>query len=380
VIEAAHRTFDAARKMAGGPRLFFPLEPGGASPPMPPAEAPPRNARHPVSPVTDRPPDRLLFSTRDTAGGDAAVNQVYYDSAGGAAIVTPPLPLERLAAMYARRGAAPAEVTPPDPRHRSPYARFGGEALGRLLQTLPTPYWWFNRPDFGDATGDEALRLLHGLLDPADERIRLLNVGCFDGGVLDRFKARTRWQLSGTEANAHAAAAARDKGYVVWAVAPQDAALVLPPGESFDVIFLANTVEHLQTPLLVLRRLRQLLKPGGLVVVNQPNLDSAHADIFGPTWGHWQVPYHRVLTGRRGLRRMADLADLRVVRTRTRTMPYPACVSVQLNELGLGAVVPDTARFPDEIASRGVRLAGWSRLLWDWRGKGDFLFAVLRAI
>jgi hypothetical protein len=114
-------------------------------------------------------------------------------------------------------------------------------------------------------------------------------------------------------------------------------------------------------------------------VLNQPNLDSEHVKIFGPTWGHWQVPYHRILTGRRGLKRMAELADFRVVRLRTRTLPYPACVSVQLNDLGLGATVPDTARFPDAVAARGIRLAGWSRLLWDWRGRGDFMFAVLKS-
>ena len=49
-----------------------------------------------------------------------------------------------------------------------------------------------------------------------------------------------------------------------------------------------------------------------------------------------------------------ELADFNVVRLHTRSFPYPACVSVQLNELGLGAVVPDTARFPNAIASRGV--------------------------
>ena len=84
--------------------------------------------------------------------------------------------------------------------------------------------------------------------------------------------------------------------------------------------------------------------------------------------------------GRTGLRRMATLADMRVVRYRTRTLPYPTCVSVQLNRLGLGATVPDTARFPNDVASRGVRLTGWSRLLWDWRGRGDFMFAVLEAL
>jgi SAM-dependent methyltransferase len=271
-------------------------------------------------------------------------------------------------------------VSPPPDGQRSPYARFAGGLLGRLFQRLPSPYWWFAEPDFADATGDESLAVLQGLLDANDATVRLLNVGCFDGGALERFKARTRWQLSGTETNGRAAAAARAKGYPVWEVAPQDAPLSLPVGESFDVVLLTNTVEHLPNPLLILRRVRQLLKPGGLLVLNQPNLDSAHADFFGPTWAQWQVPYHRVLMGRRGLRRMAELADMEVLRVRTRTLPYPACVSVQLNELGIGAVVPDTARFPNGVASRGVRLTGWSRLLWDWRGRGDFMFAVLRAL
>jgi hypothetical protein len=64
---------------------------------------------------------------------------------------------------------------------------------------------------------------------------------------------------------------------------------------------------------------------------------------------------------------------------RTRTHPLAAVKSVQLNELGLGATVPDTAEFPPAVASRGVLLTGWARLLWDWRGKGDTLYAVLRA-
>jgi SAM-dependent methyltransferase len=385
ITGAAHRVFDALRAVAPPARFFFfPLSPragrreGAAT--LPPGEAPPAVPGQPVNPLTDRPPDRLLFSTQDTTGGDRAVHHVYYDSATGVALAAPPLPRERLAEMYAARDARAPEVTPSQGNCRSPYARFAGGLLGRLFQRLPSPYWWFAEPDFADATGDESLAVLEGLLDANDAAVRLLNVGCFDGGVLERFKSRTRWQLSGTETNARAAAAARAKGFRVRDVAPQDAPLELPVGEAFDVVLLTNTVEHLPNPLLILRRLRQLLKPGGLLVLNQPNLDSAHADCFGPTWAQWQVPYHRVLMGRRGLRRMAELADMKVLRVRTRTLPYPACVSVRLNDLGLGAVVPDTARFPNDVASRGVRLTGWSRLLWDWRGRGDFMFAVLRAL
>jgi SAM-dependent methyltransferase len=333
-----------------------------------------------VCPLCERAPDRLLFSTRDTVGGDASIHHVYYDTACGTAVAYPPLPRERHAALYVARDARAAEVSPPDPEYRSPYARFRRGLIGTLLQRLPSPYWWFNEPDFGDQTGAEVLRVLGRHRDPADQSVRLLNVGCFDGGTLDAIKAKTSWQLSGTETNTAAAARARDKGYGVWEVAPQDAAMALPVGESFDVVALTHTLEHLQNPLLVLRRLRQLLRPGGLLVLNQPNLDSAHVAVFGPTWGQWQVPYHRALMGRRALRRLAMLADMEVVCVRTRTFPYPACASVQLNDLGLGAVVPDTARFPNEVASRGVRLTGWSRLLWDWRGRGDYLFAVLRSL
>jgi len=193
-------------------------------------------------------------------------------------------------------------------------------------------------------------------------------------------KRDTRWQTFGVETNAAALAVARSKGHTAWEVAPQDAPLALPVGEAFDVIFLGHMAEHLPDPLVVLRRLRQLLTPGGLIVLEQPNLDSAHAKLFGPTWGHWQLPYHRTLTGRRGVRRLANLADMKVVRLRTRTHPYPTCVSVQLNQLGLAAIVPDTARFSNEVASRGVRLTGWSRMLWDWSGRGDYLYAVMKAL
>ena len=377
VLDGASRVADALHS-AVRPRLSFPLDP--TAEPLPSGEAPAFAPGQPVSPVTDRPADRLLFSTRDTTGGDRKIHHVYYDTAGGAALAYPPLPLERLGSMYAARAARGDAIEPPDPAHRSPFAKFERGVIGKLAQRLPSPYWWFREPDFADVTTDEVLRTLGGLLDRTDPSVRLLNVGCFDGAVLDRIKSVTKWHAAGTETNADAAARARAKGHLVWEVAAQDAPLALPVDQSFRVIFLANSIEHLPNPLHVLRRLRQLLEAGGLIVLNTPNLDSAHVRVFGPTWGRWQIPYHRTLLGRRGLRRMAELADLRVVKLRTRTLPYPTCVSVQLSELGLGAVVPDTARFDNTIASRGVRLTGWSRLLWDWRGRGDFLFAAMEAL
>src|SRR5207237_8987237 len=70
VIHVAHRAFDALRSLSPASRLFFPLAPDG---PLPPAEAPPAAPGQPICPLSDRPPYRLLFSTRDTVGGARGV-------------------------------------------------------------------------------------------------------------------------------------------------------------------------------------------------------------------------------------------------------------------------------------------------------------------
>jgi SAM-dependent methyltransferase len=209
--------------------------------------------------------------------------------------------------------------------------------------------------------------------------VRFLNVACFEGGVLDALKEQTDWTLFGTETNADAARVARGKGHTVWETSAEDAALTLSLGQQFDVIYLGRLFEHLPDPLLVVRRLRQVLAPGGRIVFDTPNLDSKLLDVFGPTWSQWQPPHHRTLIGRRALKRLARLAAFRIERLRTRTHPLDAVRSVQLNDLGLGATVPPDAEFPPNVASRGVLLAGWARLLWDWRGRGDYMYAVLHA-
>lgn len=374
-----NRLDDAVRRMVPA-RLSFPTTLDAK--PMPTGIAPSKvPADQPVCPLDGRLPDRLLFSARDTVGDDDAISYVYYDDSTDAAMVYPPIDLEKLRAIYDRdRRERPKHVTPPDQSRLSPYAGFRGRgSIARLLSRLRSPYWWFAKPDFDDPGVTQLLATLDGPIPRRGVSARLLVVGCFEGAVLDGLKQLTDWQLAGTETNPEAAQAARAKGHTVWETSAEDAALLIPEGKQFDVIYLDGLLEHLADPLLVLRRLRQLLAPNGRIVIDTPNLDSKLLDVFGPTWSQWQLPYHRTLIGRRGLRKLARRGSFRIERVRTRTHPLAAVKSVQLNELGLGAIVPDTAEFPPEVASRGVLLTGWARLLWDWRGRGDYLYAVLRA-
>jgi SAM-dependent methyltransferase len=383
LIHWANR-FDDAVLAPASTRLSYPSRVEGKS--LPPATPPTHVPGQPICPLNGRLPDRLLFSARDTLSGDGAISHLYYDTAADAALAYPPIDLDRLSAMYRGGGGGggdrPRQVVRPDDAHASPYAGYrpgGRPRLGHLLSRVRSPWWWFRRPDFGDLGLAELLDTLDGRVPQRGVAVRFLNVGCFDGATLDALKSRTDWSLFGTETNPDAARAARAKGYTVWETSAEDAAFNIPIGETFNVIYLGGLLEHLPDPLLVVRRLRQILSPGGRIVLATPNLDSKLLDLFGPTWSLWQAPYHRTLLGRRGLRTLAGLAAFRVERLRTRTHPLPVVKSVQLNGLGLAGAVPDTAEFPPDVASRGVLLAGWARLLWDWRGRGDYMYAVLRA-
>ena len=56
------------------------------------------------------------------------------------------------------------------------------------------------------------------------------------------------------------------------------------PPQSFDVITLWDVVEHTPDPARVLCRINDLLKPGGLLIVNYPDRGSWIARLLGRRW------------------------------------------------------------------------------------------------
>ena len=92
---------------------------------------------------------------------------------------------------------------------------------------------------------------------------------------------------------------------------------VLPAGH-FAGVFMSNYLEHLATSGEVLRQLevaRALLRPGGQVVVLQPNIR-----LVGGAY--WDFIDHHVALTERSLVEAAELAGLRTIEVRTRFLPY----------------------------------------------------------
>lgn len=64
------------------------------------------------------------------------------------------------------------------------------------------------------------------------------------------------------------------------------------PPDFFDAITLWGVVEHLESPKTVLEELGGLLKPGGVLLLSQPNFCSIQAKVFGPAWLILDPPRH----------------------------------------------------------------------------------------
>jgi 2-polyprenyl-3-methyl-5-hydroxy-6-metoxy-1,4-benzoquinol methylase len=119
---------------------------------------------------------------------------------------------------------------------------------------------------------------------------RLLDVGCATGDFLSEMKLRPGWSGVGIEPN-HVAA---HYAHVEAGLDVVEGILNTAPfaDQSFDAITMWDVFEHVYDPRLVIQAAARLLRPGGVFVINHPNLDSLDRRLFGRFWIGYELPRH----------------------------------------------------------------------------------------
>jgi SAM-dependent methyltransferase len=125
--------------------------------------------------------------------------------------------------------------------------------------------------------------------DNAEGGRALLDIGCGNGTFLHAARSRG-FKPHGMDASARAVEIAGTQyglpvrqgeiGGNAWR------------GSCFDFVTMFHVLEHLPDPRLALRAASELLRPGGALIIQVPNIASVQARLLGRYWYGFDVPRH----------------------------------------------------------------------------------------
>ena len=218
------------------------------------------------------------------------------------------------------------------------------ESLGRLYREFDTEAYEGELPA-RFRTAARQLRIVSRYVTPG----RLLDVGC-GSGVFLRCAVDAEWNVVGVEpgkaAHRSAMALLSGRGDVIRGLLQE---VSLAPS-SFDVVTLWDVLEHVPDPRSLMERATSLLKPGGYLFVNVPDLDSLPTRLLRARWP-LLLPEHLIYFSRDSLRLCGESAGLSLIRFGRR-----------LASFSVGYLLRRLAQHGVTGAASVARLARWCKI------------------
>jgi glycosyltransferase involved in cell wall biosynthesis/SAM-dependent methyltransferase len=118
---------------------------------------------------------------------------------------------------------------------------------------------------------------------------RLLEIGCGDGDFLVLAEAEG-WQVTGIEYSSAACDKTRKRLKTGEVLCGELKASELPAA-SFDLCVISDVLEHVRAPLDFLSEIHRVLKPGGILFVATPSIDSWSARFMRQKWMEFKAEH-----------------------------------------------------------------------------------------
>ncbi len=140
-----------------------------------------------------------------------------------------------------------------------------------------------------------------------DKNATVLDIGCGKGDFLDKLHQLGHTALWGNDIEEPK----NLSPYIHWisGAFPQ----LESDEKQFDLITLTHVFEHLPAPVHIIKQLHRLSKPGGRIVLSQPNIQSTQAQKYRAAWLHLDPPRHLHLIPPLQLKKMFTEAGFRLV-------------------------------------------------------------------
>ncbi len=146
---------------------------------------------------------------------------------------------------------------------------------------------------------------------------RLLDVGCGSGAFL-AVARKLGFDSFGVEPSFSNNAFAEEEGLHIHSGFIWDARF---KDDFFDVVTLNHVIEHTPKPSEMFSEVKRITKPGGAIIMAQPNSDSLGFWLFGKYWLNTDTPRHIYILSVRNMLEYARKAGLTVEKINYNTTP-----------------------------------------------------------
>ena len=184
--------------------------------------------------------------------------------------------LDRMPLSHHLRRAA----SEPDPRFSLRFEICKRCGLFQIVEPVPATLIYGEAETY--TTGFQKPRHLDDLITTAIASAdpgRVLDVGCNDGALMAALKRHGYGFVAGVEPNAAAAALAVKAGHAVYCdfLSPALAERIVAEHGVFDALYLRHVAEHIGELASFFAALRRLLRDGGLLVMELPEVEAGFA-------------------------------------------------------------------------------------------------------
>jgi SAM-dependent methyltransferase len=199
-----------------------------------------------------------------------------------------------------------------------------------------------------------------GWIQKYKSRGDFFEIGCGMGYFLD-YARRQGFTVSGLEYSEFAAAKAREEFHLDVRCGSLDTIAPLP--EAYDVVFLGDVLEHMVDPLRELGRIRELIRPGGIVAIEVPSqfnaivgrLAVATYRLAGKQRDMRLPPYHVNEFTPSTIRKMLTAAGFENVRVIERVKPTDR---ITLRGNALEKLAKKSLQYPNFWITRSLKILG----------------------
>lgn len=133
-----------------------------------------------------------------------------------------------------------------------------------------------------DRTCQQLATLLSKYYGPELKGRAVMDIGCFTGGLLFELQKEYACEVMGVELQKEAVAIAKNR--LNGKVLQMDVNNSDFPNKQYDVITLTGVIEHVVYPTKLLKRVSELIKQNGVIMLQTPNAESMVAKLMGTYW------------------------------------------------------------------------------------------------